>query len=43
MGFHIVNADAVTIASFVNEFDRETCLYALLDEFPDCVFTRKDD
>lgn len=43
MKHHILNQDGDIIASFVNKFDREVCLDALEEEFPDCEFSIKDD
>jgi len=37
MEYQIKNAENEVIAKFVNEFDRDVCLDALREEFPDCV------
>jgi len=41
MDYHIVINDVI-IASFEHEGDRDICLDALADTYPDCVFRTKE-
>lgn len=44
MKYHIVSVYGYKVASFENESDRDICLEALEDYYPDCIFlTQTDD
>ena len=46
MKFHIVRTDTdeeMLLASFENEYDRDICLDAMREVFPDCELDGQDD
>ena len=46
MDYHIVRVDTeeeMVLASFENEPDRDLCLNAMRDFYPDCEFDGQDD
>jgi len=40
---YLIFTDGEVIAQFQNEYDRNLCLDALREEFPDCIFTDEID